>query len=204
MTEAFNTVVRELARLPGIGRRSAERAALALVRKRDAQLAPLVDALAELRDSVRLCRLCGSITTPDSDPCRICADPARDSGVLCVVEESGDIMAFERSGAFTGLYHALHGRVTPMGGSGPTDIRLAELEARVREGGIREVLLALGADVEGDSTASMIAERLAAACASTGAQVRISRLAFGIPAGSAVGYSDPVTLRRAVAGRQEV
>ena len=200
MTEAFNTVVRELARLPGIGRRSAERAALALIRKRDAQLAPLIDALSELRDSVRICRLCGAITTPEADPCRICSDTARDASVLCVVEESGDIMAFERSGAFTGLYHALHGRVTPMSGTGPADIRLVELEARIREGSFHEVILALGADVEGDATASMIAERLAI----IDAEIRVSRLAFGIPAGSAVGYSDPVTLRRAVAGRQNV
>ena len=198
MTESFNTLVRELARLPGIGRRSAERAAFALARKRESLLVPLAEALTAFRDGVRLCRLCGSITTPDNDPCRICSDDSRDADLLCVVEESADIMALERSGAYNGHYHALLGRVSPMNGSGPSDIRLAELEARVRGGDFREILLALGADVEGDATAAMIAEKLARP------GLRITRLAFGIPAGSAIGYSDPVTLKRAVAGRQTV
>ena len=203
MIDSFDTVVRELARLPGIGRRSAERVALALARKRDTLLAPLVDALAEFRDGARLCRLCGSITAPDNDPCRICSDASRDATLICVVEEPGDIMALERSGAYNGLYHALLGRVSPMSGNGPADIRLAELEERVRGGSVREVLLALGADVEGDATAAMIAERISM-CQPTPPNLKITRLAFGIPVGSTVGYSDPVTLKRAVAGRREV
>ena len=197
MTESFDILVRELARLPGIGRRSAERVAFALVRKRDT-LEPLIASLVNLRDEVRICRLCGSITSPDNDPCRICTDTSRDAGLLCVVEEPGDIMALERSGAFNGLYHALLGRVSPMGGIGPADIRFSELEERVRGGDVREVLLALGGDVEGDATAAMIAERLA------GTELKITRLATGIPVGSAVGYSDPVTLKRAIAGRQNL
>ena len=198
MTSSFDTVVRELAKLPGIGRRSAERVAFALARKRETLLAPLITALSELRDGARVCRLCGSITSPDEDPCRICSDTSRDAALLCVVEEPGDIMALERSGAYTGLYHALLGRVSPINGTGPAEIRLAELEERVRSGAVREVLLALGGDIEGDATAAMIAERLAAP------DVRITRLATGIPVGSAVGYSDPVTLKRAIAGRQRI
>ena len=201
MTSSFDSLVRELARLPGIGRRSAERVAFALARKRDALLSPLIEALTGLRDEVRICRLCGSITSPDADPCRICSDNARDTGLLCVVEEPGDIMALERSGAYNGLYHALLGRVSPMGGTGPADIRLAELEERVRNGRFREIILALGGDVEGDATASMIAERLAGTASP---HLTITRLAFGIPAGSAIGYSDPVTLKRAVTGRQNL
>jgi len=200
MTSSFDSLVRELARLPGIGRRSAERVAFALARKRDTLLEPLIASLTDLRDGVRLCRLCGSITSPDADPCRICSDISRDTGLLCVVEEPGDIMALERSGAFNGLYHALLGRVSPMGGIGPADIRFSELEERVYGSEVREVVLALGGDVEGDATASMIAERLAGRSPS----IKITRLATGIPAGSAVGYSDPVNLKRAITGRQNV
>ena len=200
MTESFDSVIRELARLPGIGRRSAERVAFALARKRDALLSPLITALADLRDGIRICRLCGSITSPDKDPCKICSDASRDTGLICVVEEPGDIMALERSGAFNGLYHALLGRVSPMVGTGPADIRLAELEERVYGGEVREVVLALGGDVEGDATSAMIAERLTGRSPS----IKITRLATGLPAGSAVGYSDPVTLKRAIAGRQNL
>ncbi|MCL1909531.1 MAG: recombination mediator RecR [Kiritimatiellaeota bacterium] len=202
MTSVFETLARELARLPGIGRRSAERVAFALARKRETLLEPLIVALTDLRDGVRVCRLCGSITSPDEDPCRICSDTSRDAGIICVVEEPGDIMALERSGAYTGLYHALLGRVSPMNGTGPAELRLAELEDRVRNGAVREVLLALGGDVEGDATASMIAERLAGTASPH--PLKITRLATGIPVGSAVGYSDPVTLKRAITGRQNV
>ncbi|MGI5868191.1 MAG: recombination mediator RecR [Kiritimatiellia bacterium] len=198
MANPFDNLMLALSRLPGIGRRSAERIALALVRKGDEAMLPLLEALADVRENVCACRLCGSITTRKDDPCRLCSDPQRDQALLCVVEGPGDIMAIERSGAFNGVYHALHGRISPMSASGPEDIRLAELRRRLEGGRFREVVLALATDVEGDATAAYIAETLA------GSGVTVSRLAFGLPADSGVGYSDPVTLKRAINGRQSL
>ena len=196
MAAPFDNLTQELARLPGIGRRSAERVALALVRKGDARIIPLIRALQSLHDTVCVCRLCGSITIHDENPCRLCSDPHRNTSVLCVVEESGDILSLERSGAFKGVYHTLHGRISPMSGSGPNDIRLAELEQRISTGGFTEVILAIGTDVEGDATAAYLAERLA------NFNVTLTRLALGLPADSGIGYSDPITLKRAIDGRQ--
>jgi len=196
MASPFDNLTQELARLPGIGRRSAERVALALVRKGDALMIPLIRALQSLHETVCVCRLCGSITTRDENPCRLCSDSRRNTSVLCVVEESGDILAIERSGAFKGVYHTLHGRISPMAGSGPNDIRLAELEQRISSGGFTEVILAIGTDVEGDATAAYLAERL------SNFNVPLTRLALGLPADSGIGYSDPITLKRAIDGRQ--
>ncbi len=198
MGTPFDTLAQELARLPGIGRRSAERVALALVRKGDALMSPLLQALQTVRDTVCACRLCGSITTRDENPCRLCSDPRRDAALLCVVEEAGDILSIERSGAYKGVYHTLHGRISPMAASGPDDIRLFELERRLTEGTFREVILAIGTDVEGDATAAFLSERLSRF------NVTLTRLALGLPADSGIGYSDPVTLKRAINGRQSV
>ena len=196
MANPFDNLTQVLSKLPGIGRRSAERVALALVRRGDAIMNPLIDALADVRDNVCACSLCGSITTRANNPCRLCSDPKRDAALLCVVEESGDIISIERSGAFNGIYHTLHGRISPMTASGPDDIRLAELERRLEQGVFREVILAIGTDVEGDATAAYISDQLAAY------NVTVSRLAFGLPADSGIGYSDPITLKRAINGRQ--
>jgi recombination protein RecR len=196
MANPFNNLTQVLAKLPGIGRRSAERVALALVRKGDELAVPLIDALTDLRNQVCTCRLCGSITTHDADPCRLCSDPMRDPKLLCVVEDSGDILAIERSGAFKGVFHTLHGRISPMSASGPDDIRLAELEKRIEQGSYKEVILAISTDVEGDATAAYLAERLSKF------DVNVSRLALGLPADSGIGYSDPLTLKRAINGRQ--
>ncbi|MDD4061511.1 MAG: recombination mediator RecR [Kiritimatiellae bacterium] len=198
MANPFENLTHALSRLPGIGRRSAERIALALVRKGDEVMLPLLEALADVRENVCACRLCGSITTRQDNPCRLCSDTRRDHALLCVVEDPGDIMAIERSGAFTGVYHALHGRISPMAASGPEDIRLAELRRRLEGGAFREVVLALATDVEGDATAAYIAETLSAC------HVTVTRLAFGLPADSGIGYSDPVTLKRAISGRQSL
>jgi len=196
MANPFDNLAQELARLPGIGRRSAERVALALVRKGDALMNPLIDALQAVRDNVCVCSLCGSITTHNDNPCRLCSDPRRNASLLCVVEESGDIMSIERSGAFNGIYHTLHGRISPMAASGPDDIRLAELERRIETGSFTEIILAIGTDVEGDATAAYISERLSAY------DITVTRLALGLPADSGIGYSDPITLKRAINGRQ--
>ena len=198
MATPFDNLTQALARLPGIGRRSAERVALALVRKGDALMGPLISALSDVRDNVCACGMCGSITTRDQNPCRICSDTARDASLLCVVEEPGDIMSIERSGAFNGVYHSLHGRISPMAASGPDDIRIVELEARIAKGSYREIILAIGTDVEGDATAAYIAERLGAA------GIAVTRLALGLPADSGIGYSDPFTLKRAINGRQSL
>lgn len=195
MPAPFETLVQELAKLPGVGRRSAERAALSLVRKGAPALAALEDALAAARTGVALCASCGAVTTVSENPCRLCTDPARDRSRLLVVEEPGDILAIERSGAWTGLYHALGGRVSPAAGTGPKDLAVARLEARLAGGGVREIVLALGTDVEGDATAAWLRETLVPA------GVSVTRLAYGLPADSGVRYADPLTLRRAIAGR---
>ncbi len=198
MPEPFESLCRTLARLPGLGRRSAERAALALVRRRDGLSEALEAALRDAREGVRLCSLCGALTTRERDPCRLCADPARDSTRLCVVEEPGDVLAMERSGAFQGRYHALLGRLSAANATGPAELRVKELVRRVDEEGVQEVMLAISTDVEGDATAAYIAEVLRET------PVAVTRLAFGLPADSGVGYSDPLTLKRAVGGRQRV
>lgn len=198
MESSFEQLTRTLARLPGLGRRSAERAALALVRRPDGLLGALAAALAQAREDVRLCGLCGAVTSVRQDPCRLCSDPARDGSLLCVVEEPGDILSIERSGAFRGRYHALLGKLSPARATGPADLRVRELSARIADGAFREVILAISTDVEGDATAAYIAEMLRAS------GVPVTRLAFGLPADSGVGYSDALTLKRAIGGRQTV
>ena len=184
-----------LSRLPGLGRRSASRAALALVREKERLLKPLASALAVAADAVCCCSRCGAFTTRDADPCAFCTDAARDGALLCVVEEPADILPLESSGAFRGRYHALGGKLSPARRLGPEKLRLAALQDRVVREGVREVLLALSTDMDGDATAGYIAELLRG----TGAQV--TRLAFGLPADSGIAYSDPLTLRRAIRGR---
>lgn len=187
-----------LSRLPGLGRRSASRAALALVREKERLLKPLVSALAVAADAVCCCSRCGAFTTRDADPCAFCTDAARDGALLCVVEEPADILPLESSGAFRGRYHALGGKLSPARRLGPEKLRLAALQDRVVREGVREVLLALSTDMDGDATAGYIAELL------RGSGARVSRLAFGLPADSGIAYSDPLTLRRAIRGRQDV
>lgn len=188
-------LVRSLGRLPGIGRRSAERIAVHLAGARDASIRELVTALEQVEAEVCSCRRCGGLTVRSADPCPLCTDPRRTPRILCVVEGPGDIDLLERAGAFSGLYHALLGKLSPMHGQGPQDLRLRQLHQRIREDGVEELILAMNADVEGDATARFIQESVA------GLPVRVTRLAYGIPAGSGIGYTDPVTLSRALAGR---
>jgi len=195
MVAPIDNLIRALSKLPGLGRRSAERAALALVRKPDPLLDALVQALQEARATVCCCPVCGGFTSRDRTPCALCADAARDGGLLCVVEEPADIVSIERSGGFNGRYHALLGKLSPSRQTGPAELRLKELGERAASGQLREVLLALSTDMEGDATAGYIAEMLKPY------GVRVSRLAFGLPADSGVGYSDPLTLKRAISGR---
>ena len=195
MVPPVDNLIRALAKLPGLGRRSAERAALALLRKPELLLDALTAALQEARATVCCCTVCGGFTSREQNPCALCADASRDGAVLCVVEEPSDIFAIERSGGYRGRYHALMGKLSPARQTGPADLRLRALAERVGRGGVTEVLLALSTDMEGDATAGYIGEML------KGSGARVTRLAFGLPADSGVGYSDPLTLKRAISGR---
>ena len=193
--EALQRLVTALAKLPGVGRRSAERMAMRLAVGRGDLIDELLGSLTFVQKSVTGCSRCGTPTLIEENPCRLCTSAGRDDQLLCVVEEPADIVTIERSGGFRGRYHALMGTLSPPKGQGPTDLRVRSLVARIRGEGIREVILALNTDVEGDATAAFLEEALRAE------SITISRLAFGLPAGSGIRYSDPVTLERAFKGR---
>ena len=192
MIGPIEDLTRALARLPGLGRRSASRAALALLREPEKLLDPLAWALRSARESVVCCSRCGAFTVKDENPCSLCTDALRDGSVICVVEEPADILTIETSGAFHGRYHVLGGKLSPVHRVGPDSLRFRELGERVVEENISEVLIAVSTDMEGDATAGYLAEFLA------GSGAKTTRLAFGLPADSGVSYSDPLTLRRAI------
>ena len=198
METPLDSLIRVLSRLPGLGRRSAERAALALVRRPEGLMQELQAALEHARATVCCCGVCGGFTVREANPCPLCTDLRRDASLLCVVEEPGDILAIERAGVFSGRYHALHGKVSAARATGPGDLRLQALVERVAREPIAEIILALSTELEGDATAAYVRELLRGT-----AQVRVTRLAFGLPVDSGVGYSDPLTLKRALGGRQE-
>lgn len=184
-----------LSRLPGLGRRSAARAALALVREPARLLEPLVASLRNAASNVRCCSRCGAFTTVGVDPCATCSDETRDGSIICVVEDPADIVSIESSGGFRGRYHALGGKLSPVHHVGPEKLRFAALKDRVVREGVREVLLAVSTDMDGDATAGYAAEIL------KGTGAKVTRLAFGLPADSGIAYSDPLTLKRAIANR---
>jgi recombination protein RecR len=194
-------LIQLLARLPGLGPRSARRAVLHLMKKREALMLPLADAMVRAADSVTLCATCGNLDT--RDPCGICADPTRDPKLLCVVEEVADLWALERSGAFKGRYHVLGGTLSAIDGRGPEQLNLGRLVARAtdRESGVEEVILALSATVDGQTTAHYISERLADS-GRLGGGVRVSRLAHGVPVGGELDYLDDGTLTAALKARR--
>lgn len=200
MLAPIEELVKNLARLPGLGRRSAGRAALALLREPDRLLEPLVLALRAARDMVVCCPRCGAFTVVGKAPCAFCSDPLRDAEIVCVVEDPADIVTLEASGAFKGRYHVLGGKLSPVHHAGPEKLRCAELRERITSEGFKEVLLALSTDMEGDATAGYLAEFLRD-CPTAEAPVKVTRLAFGLPADSGVAYSDPLTLRRAIVHR---
>jgi recombination protein RecR len=183
-----------LAKLPGLGPRSARRAALALLKKREQLLVPLAAALAETAEKVVSCSVCG--TSDTRDPCAICSDPARDNGLICVVEEAGALWAMERSGAFRGKYHVLGGLLSALDGVGPEALRVSELVGRVRGGGVREVVLALPATVDGQTTAHYLADRIA------GDGLEITSLARGVPVGGDLDWLDDGTIVQALRARR--
>jgi len=195
MTE-IEHLIQLLAKLPGLGPRSARRAALHLFKRRESLLLPLAQALAEAGAKVRSCSLCGNLDT--IDPCGICTDPKRDCTRLCIVEDVADLWAIERSGGFGGRYHVLGGTLSALEGIGPEDLRIEALIARLRREGIAEVIIALGATVEGQTTAHYIVDRLA----ETG--VEVTRLAQGVPMGGELDYLDEGTLSAALAARRSI
>jgi recombination protein RecR len=195
LPEPITTLSEALCRLPGIGPRSAERLALHLVQAPADDVRRLAQTLVQTREKILVCSICGGLT--ESDPCALCQDPRRDATVLCVVERPLDIFALEKAGSFRGLYHVLGGKISPLNGVEPEDLRLAELESRLGRG-VTEVVVALSTDVEGDATSFYLAKRLA------GKGAKISRLAHGLPAGSGLEFADEVTLSRALEGRREM
>lgn len=187
-----------LSKLPGVGRRSADRMAVAIARNRDGYLNELAAAIEQVGREITTCKLCGSLTDHAENPCRLCTDTRRDSRLLCVVEDPGDIDLIERSGMYRGRYHALMGKLSPARGEGPGSIRLVSLLKRLEGGAVEEVILALNSDVESDATAHFLVEKL------SGRMVKITRLARGIPAGSGLAYTDPVTLEAALKNRTSI
>ncbi len=186
-------LIQLLARLPGLGPRSARRAALALLERREQLLVPLAAALQQTAERVVSCGRCGNLDS--QDPCSLCVDPVRDDSLICVVEEVADLWALERSGAFKGRYHVLGGTLSALDGRGPEELRVASLVERASDTKVVEVIFALGATVDGQTTAHYLAERLA------GCNVRLSRLAHGVPVGGQLDYLDDGTLTAAMRAR---
>jgi recombination protein RecR len=189
-------LVASLKRLPGIGEKSASRLAFFLLSAPDPVGKELAEAILRLKQEIVLCAECFDLT--EASPCPICRNPERERQLLCVVEEPADRAAIERSGSFRGRYHVLGGALSPIEGVGPEDLRIAELEARVRAGGIQEVVLATNPNAEGDATAHFLADRLRPA------GVRITRIAYGMPMGGDLEYADQVTVGRSLQFRREI
>ena len=185
-----------LSKLPGVGPRSAERIALHLVQADSAQVRQLADAMLTARERIRFCDICGSLT--EKSPCALCDDPRRDASIVCVVEKAVDILSIEKSGTYRGKFHVLGGKISPLDGVEPDDLRIAELEKRLASEPLREVIIALGTDVEGDATSHYLARRL------TRSGLKISRIGFGLPAGSGLEFADELTLNRALESRREM
>lgn len=195
MTPAFERLQKQLKQLPGLGYRSAERIALHLLVEKPSALESLVASLREAAGSVRRCARCGNLA--EVELCGICADERRDHGVVCVVEHVPDLVAIERSSAYRGVYHVLHGKLSPIHGVGPEQLNVASLAERLADGNVREMILALSNDVEGEATCHYLTERLAA-----GKPLQITRIGFGIPSGGGVLYADSVTLKSALDARR--
>lgn len=189
-------LMEELARLPGIGPKSAQRLAYHLLKQDPESVRRLATAMVEARRQSRFCSVCQDLT--DQDPCRICRSPGREASVILVVEDPKDVQAVERTGEYRGLYHVLHGAIAPMDGVGPESLRIAELGQRLLQGGVKELILATDPDVEGDATALYLARLYQPA------GVRVTRIARGLPVGGDLDYADESTLVKALEGRQEI
>jgi recombination protein RecR len=189
-------LIRLLAKLPGLGPRSARRAALELLKRREALMVPLAQALGDAAENVKTCQVCGNVDL--RDPCAVCADPGRDASLICVVEDVAGLWALERTSSFRGLYHVLGGTLSALDGVGPDDLAIPKLAERVEGGEASEVILALSATVDGQTTAHYIAERLEKA------GVTVSGIAHGVPVGGELDYLDDGTLSQALKARRPV
>ena len=196
LPDSITQLIAELNRLPGIGPRSAERIALHLVLSEAAAARQLSEAILSARERIRLCALCGALT--EESRCDICTDARRDASLVCVVEQPVDIFSIEKSGTFRGKYHVLGGKISPLDGVEPDDLRIADLEKRLESEPIKEIVVALGTDVEGDATGFYLAKRLARP------GLRITRIAHGLPAGTGLEFADELTLSRALEGRRDM
>ena len=194
--EPVARLIEALQRLPGIGPKTAQRLTFFLLKRPTDEVRELADSLVAVKERIVSCSTCFNVT--DQDPCRICSDPARDSRLLCIVEEPNDLLAMERTGEYKGLYHVLLGALSPLEGIGPDDLKVRELLARLEAGGGGEVILATNPNVEGEATALYLAKLLRPL------GVRITRIARGLPVGGDLEYADQVTLTKALEGRREV
>jgi recombination protein RecR len=194
--EPIAALTAALGKLPGIGPRSAERIALHLVQTEEPAIRQLAQTIVTARERIRLCSVCGALT--ESNPCAICSDSRRDASLVCVVERPTDILSIEKANSFRGKYHVLGGKISPLNGVEPEDLRINQLEARLGSEPIQEVILALPTDVEGDATSFYLAKQF------TAKGVKVTRIAHGLPAGSGLDFADELTLTRALEGRREI
>ena len=196
LPESIIALITALNKLPGIGPRSAERLALHIVQSDPEAAKKLAEAIRLAREKIKFCDICGALT--EQSPCSTCADARRDPSLVCVVERAVDILSIEKAGSFRGKFHVLGGRISPLDAVEPEDLRIAELERRLATEPIRELIIALSTDVEGDATSLYLAKRLARH------GLKISRIGFGLPAGSGLEYADELTLSRALESRREM
>ena len=193
---ALARLIADFGRLPGVGRKTASRLAMHLLRRSPVEALAMAKSLTELHQLITMCSTCCAFS--EEDPCEICRNPARDEGLVCVVEESGDLIAIEKTSSFKGKYHILHGVLSPADGIGPGELKIDQLLARIRRDRVREVLIATSSTVPGEATAAYLIRHL-----QENSQVRITRLACGIPMGMDIKYADELTLARAIAARQD-
>jgi recombination protein RecR len=196
LPDSITDLIAALAKLPGVGPRSAERIALHLVQADSAVVKQLTDVILHAREKIQFCTTCGALT--EESPCPVCDDTRRDASLVCVVERAVDILSVEKSGTYRGKFHVLGGKISPLDGVEPEDLRIAELEKRLAHEPVKEIIIALGTDVEGDATSFYLAKRLARP------GLKISRIAYGLPAGSGLEFADELTLSRALEGRREM
>jgi recombination protein RecR len=194
-TSPVSQLIEELKKIPGIGRKSAQRIGFYLLKSGKEKALALANAIIEAKEQTFFCALCNNITT--TDPCEICSDEERDTGDICVVEEPFNIYSIERTGLYKGVYHVLHGNLSPIKGVGPDELKISGLIKRLEQGGVGEVILATSPTTEGNATSHYLSELIR----KTGAGVKISRLALGIPIGADIDYVDSVTIARAMEGR---
>ena len=189
-------LIERLRKLPGIGQKWAQRLAFHLMRGDEAEARALAEAILEVKEKIRLCSVCFNIT--DTDPCMVCADAGRDRTALCVIEEPNNLATIDKTGQFRGLYHVLHGALSPLKGIGPDDLKIPALLERLRDGTVKEVILATNPNVEGEATATYLSRLLKPI------GVKVTRIALGLPVGSELDYADEVTVGKALEGRREI